>query len=190
MFIRLTYCLFLTFVTLCLLVGGEKTTIHVVTHSHLDAGWIYDLNRCYNVVKDIFNTVLDSLLKNKERKYTVGDIYYFRRWYEEKDLNAQSKVRRLISDGQIEIVHGGATSTDEATVSFQDIIDNMIIGRHWLLKEFGVIPNVGWQLDPFGHSAANARIFADMGMDGLVFARMHNTQLYDWAIHKKKDFIW
>ena len=29
-----------------------------------------------------------------------------------------------------------------------------------------------------------------MGMDGLVFARMHNTILYDWAINKKKDFIW
>ena len=66
----------------------------------------------------------------------------------------------------------------------------MILGRHWLQQEFGVVPNIGWQLDPFGHSAVNARIFADIGIDGLVFARMHNSQLYNWAINKKKDFIW
>ena len=32
-------------------------------------------------------------------------------------------------------------------------------------------PRIGWHIDPFGHSNANARLFAEMGFDAIVFAR-------------------
>ena len=67
-------------------VFGESTinkplTVHVVTHSHLDPGWLLDVDALYMTVEKIFDSVSESLLENSERKYTVGDIYYFRRWY-------------------------------------------------------------------------------------------------------------
>jgi alpha-mannosidase/alpha-mannosidase II/lysosomal alpha-mannosidase len=34
---------------------------------------------------------------------------------------------------------------------------------------------MGWQLDPFGHSSATPRLFADMGFEAWMFARL------DWA---------
>ena len=158
-------------------IATEKPlTVHVVTHSHLDPGWLLDVDSLYYTVEHIFDSVSESLLKDHERKYTVGDIYYFRRWYLSLNEDKKAGVKRLVDDGQLEIVHGGAVSTDEANVSYQDIIDNMIATRHWLKSEFGVVPNIGWQLDPFGHSSANARIFADLGMDALVFARMDTEQ--------------
>jgi alpha-mannosidase len=47
----------------------------------------------------------------------------------------------------------------------------MIVGHSWLKREFGVIPRVGWQLDQFGHSAANARLFSDFGFDALFISK-------------------
>lgn len=58
-----------------------KNNLHIITHSHLDAGWVQDVDTCFNVVKKIFSSVLESLLANKDRKYTVGDLYFFERWY-------------------------------------------------------------------------------------------------------------
>lgn len=60
---------------------SDKLTLHIITHSHLDAGWVYDVDKCYDVVKTIFSGVFQELLKNRSRTYTVGDLYFFERWY-------------------------------------------------------------------------------------------------------------
>ena len=41
---------------------------------------------------------------------------------------------------------------DEATAYYEDIIDQVTWGHRFLYETFGVIPRIGWQLDPFGHS--------------------------------------
>jgi hypothetical protein len=61
---------------------------------------------------------------------------------------------------------------DEACPTYEDMINNHQIGFDFALKEFGVKPRIGWQIDPFGHSATNARFFAEMGFDAWFFGRM------------------
>ena len=60
---------------------------------------------------------------------------------------------------------------DEACTHYDDMLNNMMAGHDFAAKELGVIPRIGWQIDPFGHSAANARLFSDMGFDAFFFAR-------------------
>lgn len=79
--------------------------------------------------------------------------------------------------------------SDEAAPHFDDFIDNMMKGHDFLLKEFGVKPRVAWHIDPFGHSNAAPRLFADMGFDAWFFARMDyqdkarrlNTSEMEWV---------
>lgn len=79
---------------------------------------------------------------------------------------------------------------DEACPSYEDMINNHMIGHDFVLKEFGVKPRIGWQIDPFGHSNTNARLFAEMGFDAWFFGRM------DWADYNKRienkelEWIW
>lgn len=39
-----------------------------------------------------------------------------------------------------------------------------------------MFPRVGWQLDPFGHSETNAKIFSEIGLESMVFARWNLKQ--------------
>lgn len=45
---------------------------------------------------------------------------------------------------------------DEATPHYIDMIDQTTLGHQFIKQEFGQIPRIGWQIDPFGHSAIQA----------------------------------
>ena len=103
----------------------------------------------------------------------MGDIAFFKKYYLEQNETQREVIRRLHKEGQLEIVHGGMVSNDEACPNYTDILRNFEAGHDWLLEEFGVVPTIGMQLDPFGHSSANAQIFAEMGLETMLFARMN-----------------
>ena len=45
-------------------------------------------------------------------------------------------------------------------------------------RELGYIPKVGWQLDPFGHSASQATLMTSrMGFDSIFFGRIDYQDL-------------
>lgn len=83
----------------------------------------------------------------------------------------------MIKEKRLDIVNGGYTANDEATPNFDDILDNMVTGHKFLKEEFDFTPTVGWNLDPFGHSDTNHRLFSEMGFEGSFFSRLdHNDK--------------
>ena len=88
------------------------------------------------------------------------------------------------------MINGGWSMHDEATTNYEDMIDNMMIGHDFILKEFGVKPNIGLQIDPFGHSATNARIFAEMGFDAFFSARMDFGDKEMQKAEKSLEALW
>lgn len=45
---------------------------------------------------------------------------------------------------------------DEAAPHYIDMIDQTTLGHRFIIREFNVTPRIGWQIDPFGHSAVQA----------------------------------
>lgn len=45
---------------------------------------------------------------------------------------------------------------DEAATHYIDMIDQTTLGHRFIKDEFNKTPTVGWQIDPFGHSAVQA----------------------------------
>ncbi|XP_070672680.1 probable alpha-mannosidase At5g13980 isoform X2 [Malus domestica] len=45
---------------------------------------------------------------------------------------------------------------DEAATHYIDMIDQTTLGHRFIKKEFDMTPRIGWQIDPFGHSAVQA----------------------------------
>lgn len=51
---------------------------------------------------------------------------------------------------------------DEASTDYNAIVDQMSIGLRFVEENFGpeARPRIGWHIDPFGHSAEQASLFA------------------------------
>ena len=59
----------------------------------------------------------------------------------------------------------------------------------FLLGDCG-IPRVAWQIDPFGHSREQANLFAQMGFDGLFFARIDERDREQRIDSKTLQMVW
>lgn len=57
---------------------------------------------------------------------------------------------------------------DEATVHYIDMIDQTTLGHRYIKQEFGIIPRIGWQIDPFGHSAVQAYLLSAEVMSWIL----------------------
>ena len=58
------------------------------------------------------------------------------------DLSDFSACRS--QDGQLDLVSGGWSAPDEAITTYDDILDNFMIGQRFLKKEFDMTPRVSW----------------------------------------------
>ena len=89
-------------------------------------------------------------------------------------------------------MNGGWSASDEATPDFDDILNNMMIGHEFLDNEFGVKPKIGWDLDTFGHSDTNTRLFAEMGFDAMFFSRIEYEERNKWSTRESQHmkYLW
>jgi len=65
---------------------------------------------------------------------------------------------------------------DEAATHYVDMIDQTTLGHRFIKQQFGKVPRIGWQIDPFGHSAVQAYL---LGAEVQSFTHMM-TLVYFW----------
>ena len=63
-------------------------------------------------------------------------------------------------------------------VIIKGMIDQTTLGHDFLKRTFDYVPTIGWQLDPFGHSATQSSLMTyKLGFDALYFGRIDYQDL-------------
>lgn len=166
-------------------VDDPKTlNIHLVPHTHDDVGWLKTVEQYYygwnssNIqhahVQSILDSTVQALLTGTNRTFTYVEQKFFSMWWNEQSDKMKDTVKGLIHDSnQLSFVNGGWCMHDEASTHFMGMVDQTTLGHSFLKRELGVVPTVGWQLDPFGHSWTQASLLtAGLGFDALYFGRI------------------
>ena len=115
---------------------------------------------------------------------------FFQRWWKEQNDNMKALVHKLVENGQFEFNLGGWVMSDEATATYEDVINEMTLGAKFIYDEFGIRPTVGWSIDPFGHSKEIEALYADIGMDAFGINRVHYADKENRIKNQKLEFVW
>lgn len=176
--------------------------------------YLYALNQTIQVagVSVLIDAVVAALAENRDRTFSYGEIAFFSRWWREASSAQREAVRSLVLGDnddeededfnptkeqprrQLSFVNGGWVQHDEACSFWEDMVDQTSRGHSWLADTFadlGVIPTVGWQIDPFGHSATHADLLVDgAGMDAVFFGRADQQDLKLRAGSGDLEVVW
>ncbi|KAF3623492.1 Alpha-mannosidase [Capsicum annuum] len=156
-----------------------KLNVHLVPHSHDDVGWLKTIDQYYvgsnnsiqgACVENVLDSMVPALLADKNRKF----IY----------------VEQASPDHHL-FLNGGWCMHDEAATHYIDMIDQTTLGHRYIKQQFNIAPRIGWQIDPFGHSAVQAYLLGtEVGFDSLFFGRIDYQDREKRKIEKSLEVIW
>ncbi|KAG4155385.1 hypothetical protein ERO13_D03G110200v2 [Gossypium hirsutum] len=177
-----------------------KLNVHLVAHTHDDVGWLKTVDQYYvgsnnsiqgACVQNVLDSIVPALLADKNRKFIYVEQAFFQRWWRDQSETVQETVKRLLNSGQLELINGGMCMHDEAAPHYIDMIDQTTLGHRFVKREFNITPRIGWQIDPFGHSAVQAYLLsAEVGFDSLFFARIDYQDRAKRKDQKSLEVVW
>ncbi|CAG9323240.1 MAN2A2_5 [Blepharisma stoltei] len=178
---------FLLLLTFC-----SAFEIFIVPHSHCDPGWIETVKWYYDrQARNILNNIVSILQKDSRRKIVWSETSFLKMWMDEQSDEKINLFKSFVKNGQIEFVGGGYVQNDEANPDFEMVIRQLETGHQYLNKEFGITKvRVGWQIDPFGHSALTPSLWSKFGYEFLVTNRINVGLRDELRRDGNIEFLW
>ena len=164
-------------------------------HSHLDVAWLWTVKEIHRKTARTFANNLALMDIYPNFKFTQSQAVLFD--YVKKDYpELYERVKEKVKNGQWEIVGNAWVEADTNLASGESLIRQLLYGREFFLKEFGVCSDTYWLPDCFGFTWALPQIIKRSGMDYFVTAKLtfNDTNefpmsIFKWRAHSGDEVI-
>ena len=152
----------------------KQFTIKAVGNSHIDMAWLWPESETVEVTRNTFQSVLDLMREYPDFKFTMSSARTYE-WMQEKYPDLFAQVVQRIKEGRWEVIGGMWVEPDLNLPDGESLVRQILIGKRYFQKNFGVDVKIGWNPDSFGYNWQLPQIYKRSGMDYFV------TQKLLWA---------
>lgn len=149
-------------------------TIHAVGNAHIDMAWLWPWTETVEVVRNTFQSVLDLMREYPDFKFTMSSARTYE-WMEEKYPEMFKEIGQRVKEGRWEVIGGMWVEPDLNMPAGESLTRQILVGKRYFQKKFGVDVKIGWNPDSFGYNWQLPQIYKKSGMDYFV------TQKLLWA---------
>ncbi|KAJ8679139.1 hypothetical protein QAD02_014926 [Eretmocerus hayati] len=170
---------------------NRKLKVFVIPHSHNDPGWLNTFEKYYIYqTQGILTNLVSKLSEDRRRKFIWAEISFLKLWWDDQSESTKDVVKRLVHDGQLEIVAGGYVMPDESVSHWMAQLTQLTEGHQWLKLNLDYLPTTGWAIDPFGLSPTIPYLLKNAGLENTVIQRVHYAVKKKLAQKKYLEFRW
>jgi alpha-mannosidase len=152
----------------------RQFTIRAVGNSHIDMAWLWPWTETVELVRNTFRSALDMMHEYPTFHYSASSARAYE-WMEEKYPQIFQEIQQRVKEGRWEIVGGMWVEPDLNMPGGESLTRQILIGKRYFKKKFGVDVKIGWNPDSFGYSWQLPQIYKKSGIDYFV------TQKLLWA---------
>jgi alpha-mannosidase len=152
----------------------QQFNIRLIGNSHIDMAWLWPWTETVEVVRNTFQSVLDLMREYPDFKFTMSSARAYE-WMQEKYPDLFHQIEQRVKEGRWEIVGGMWVEPDLNMPDGESLVRQILVGKRYFQKNFGVDVKIGWNPDSFGYNYQLPQIYKKSGMDYFV------TQKLLWA---------
>ena len=149
----------------------QQATFHLTGNSHIDAAWLWPWTETVDVVKRTFGTALQLMYEYPQYTYTQSAAAY-NDWMAQKYPDMNAEIGQRIKEGRWEIVGGMWVEPDLNMPDGESLVRQLLVGKRWYQKAYGVDVRIGWNPDSFGYTWQLPQIYKKSGVDYFVTQKM------------------
>ena len=148
--------------------------VSAVGNSHIDMAWLWPWTETVEVVRDTFGTALELMREYPDFKFTASTAQAYV-WMQEKYPAIFREIQQRVKEGRWEVIGGMWVEPDLNMPDGESLVRQILYGKRYFQREFGVNINIGWNPDSFGYNWQLPQIYKRSGIDYFV------TQKLLWA---------
>jgi alpha-mannosidase len=160
-------------------------TVHLVCNAHLDPVWLWRWQEGCAEALSTFRTAGEIIRENPGFVFCHNEALLYD-WVKTHDPALFDTIRAQVREGSWHIMGGWYLQPDCNMPSGESIVRNILLGRAFFDREFGVRPKAAVNFDSFGHSRGLVQILNQAGYEYYVVCRPGKNH-YPF---ESQDFVW
>jgi alpha-mannosidase len=148
-----------------------QSKVVMTGHSHIDIAWLWRVQESERKAARTFSNNLALMDKYPEFIFAQSQAILY-------DMTKKlypalyERIREKVKNGQWDIVGNVWVEADTNIASGEALIRQLLYGREFFKKEFGVVSDTYWLPDCFGFSWALPQIIKRSGMKNFITAKL------------------
>ncbi len=163
----------------------SSKTLYLICNAHLDPVWLWEWEEGAGETLSTFRTAAQFCEEYEEFVFNHNEAVLYE-WVEMYEPELFSRIQKLVKRKKWHILGGWYLQPDCNMPSGESFVRQILIGKRYFSKKFGVEPETAMNFDPFGHTRGLVQILKKSGFTSYLFCRPDTKHLTLPA----DDFIW
>jgi alpha-mannosidase len=153
-------------------VGEIKPSVNAIGHSHIDMAWMWQSRHTREKARRTFSTMLHLMRQYPEFRYVHSSpqLYQF---VKQDDPELYARIKEKVASGEWEVTGGWWVEADTNLAGAEALVRQVLFGKRFIRREFGLDCKVLWMPDTFGFSWVIPQLMKKSGMDYFACSSIH-----------------